>query len=143
LPALSANYQLIYDQDKITPHLDAHDRHIIEDHHNFKCGFVLLKAPEGVALLVLRKTQRKSMPLLEVRYLSGREIFAKHIQHVLPALCWKMKAVGLMVGDHYLEGLKTPPGFTIPQRETRLFRSNTVARSEMDTLYSELQILNI
>ena len=143
LPAFSANCELIYDQDKIIPYLDAHDRRIVEDHRNFNCGFVLLKSPNGTALLVLKKTTRKNMPLLEVRYLSGRAVFAKHIQHVLPALCWKMKAIGLMIGDHYLEGLKTPPGLTIPQRETRLFRSATVTKTEMDTLYSELQILNI
>jgi len=143
LPALDANCQIIFDRNTIAPLLDAHDLHVFEDHRAFDTLFVLLQAPEGVSLLALRKTQRKNMPLMEVCYINGRSVFAKHIQHVLPALCWKMKVVGLMVGDHYLEGLKTSPGLTIPQRETRLFRSTTVTKAEMDTLYSELQILNI
>ncbi len=143
LPAFDLNCQIIIDHDTISSLLDAHDRRVFEDHRIFDGQFVLLKAPEGTALLALKKTHRKKMPLLEVRYLSGRPVFARHIQHVLPALCWRMKAVGLMIGDHDLEGLQTPPGFTIPQRETRLFRSATVTKSEMDTLYSELQILNL
>ena len=143
LPTLSDSCELIFDPVRIAPLLDAHDRRVFDDHRGFKYPFVLLKAREGVSLLSFKKVKRKYLPVLELHYLSGRSIFLKHIRHVLPALCLQTRALGIMVGDHFLNGTSVPFSITIPQRQLRLFRSATVSVEEMDTMYSELQVLNI
>ncbi len=142
-PTLGDGCELIFDQPRIAPLLDTHDRQVFDDHREFKYAFVLLKAKEGVSLLSFKKVKRKLLPVLEAHYLSGRDMFLKHIRHVLPALCFRKRAVGLMVGNHFLGGASIPFALTIPQRQARLFRSTTVAVEEMDTMYSELQILNL
>jgi len=143
LPALSNSCELIFDPARIAPLLDAHDRRVFDDHRGFKYPFVLIKASDGISLLSFKKVNRKYLPVLELHYLSGRNIFRKHIRHVLPALCVRTRALGLMVGDHFLNGTSIPFSITIPQRQLRLFRSATVSVGEMDTMYSELQVLNI
>ena len=143
VPAWGDGCELVFDYSRIAPLLDAHDRRVFDDHREFKYPFVLLKAPEGVSLLSFKKVKRKRLPVLEVHYLSGRDVFLKHIRQVLPALCLRTGAVGLMVGDHFLGGASMPFSVTIPQRQMRLFRSATVSAEEMDTMYSELQILNL
>ena len=143
LPTLSDGCELIFDPARIVPLLDAHDRRVFDDHRGFKYPFVLIKASDGLSLLSFKKVKRKYLPVLELHYLSGRAVFLKHIRHVLPILCLRTRTLGLMVGDHFLNGTSAPFSITIPQRQLRLFRSKTVSVEEMDTMYSELQVLNI
>ena len=143
VPALGDDCELIFDPARIAPLLDLPDRRVFEDHREFKYPFVFIKASDGNSLLSFKKVKRKYLPVLELHYLSSRDVFLKHIHHVLPALCVRTRVLGLMVGDHFLNGTFVPFSITIPQRQTRLFRSTTVAVEEMDTMYSELQVLNL
>ncbi|MDQ3006230.1 MAG: hypothetical protein M3R47_12725 [Chloroflexota bacterium] len=142
-PTWGDGCELIFVPEHIAPLLNAHDRRVFDDHRDFKYPFVLLKASDGVSLFSFKKLKRKYLPALELHYLSGRNIFLKHIRHVLPAICLRTRSFGLMVGDHFLNGTPVPFSITIPQRQLRLFRSTTVSLEEMDTMYSELQVLNI
>jgi hypothetical protein len=143
IPTFRNRCELIFDYSRMSPLLDAHDQRVFEDHREFKYSFVLLKAKDEVSLICFRKVKRKRLPVLEAHYLSGRDIFLKHLQHVLPALCIRTRSVGLMLSEHFLRGASLPFSITIPQRQMRLFRSKTVSIEEMDTMYSELQILNL
>ena len=143
LPTWGDDCELIFDPARIASLLDAHDRRVFDDHRGFKYPFVLLKTSDGFSLLSFKKVKRKYLPVLELHYLSGRNMFLKHIRHVLPALCRQTRSIGLMVGDHFLPGTSIPFSMTIPQRQLRLFRSTTVSIVEMDTMYSELQVLNL
>jgi hypothetical protein len=143
VPSFGDGCELIFNTQHIAPLLDAHDRRVFEDHRDLKYPFALLKAKEGISLICYKKVKRKRLPVLEVHYLSGRDAFFQHIRHVLLSLCLRTRAVGLMVGDHFLGDTSFPFSIAIPQRQMRLFRSKTVSVEEMDTMYSELQILNI
>ena len=143
IPTFGDGCELIFDTSRIAPLLNAHDRRVFDDHRDFKYSFVALKASEGISLICFQKVKRKRLPLLEVHYLSGRDVFFKHIRHILIALCTRTGSVGLMIGEHFLGDGSIPFSITIPQREMRLFRSKTVSIEDMDTMYSELQLLNI
>jgi hypothetical protein len=143
LPSFSNGCELIFDYVRIAPLLDSHDRRLFEDHREFKYPFVLLKRENEISLICYKKVKRKRLPVLEVHYLSGRDVFVDHIRHVLPSLCMRTGAVGLMLGEHFRGEASLPFSITIPQRQLRLFRSKTVSAEEMDTMYSELQILNL
>jgi hypothetical protein len=143
IPTLMDECELIVDYSQIASLLGQHDRRVFDEHREFKYPFVLLKAREGASLISFRKAKRKYLPVLEVHYLSEREVFLKHIRHILPDLCMRTRTVGLMVGDHFLRGASLPFSVPIPQRQMRLFRSKTVSVEEMDTMYSELQVLNL
>lgn len=143
VPSFGDGCELIFDYSRIGSLLDADDHRVFEDHRDFKYPFVLLKTGNGNSLLSFKKVKRKRLPVLEVHYLSGRDVFLEYIRHVLISLCLRTRAVGLMVGDHFLGDVSFPFFITIPQRQMRLFRSKTVSREEMDTMYSELQILNL
>jgi hypothetical protein len=143
LPVIGDGCELVFDTARIVPLLDAHDRRVFEDHRDFNHSFIVLKTSDEVSLICFRKVKRKRLPLLEVHYLSGREVFLKHVRHALPSLCIRTGVVGLMIGEHFLGDVLIPFSITIPQRQMRLFRSKTVAAREMDTMYSELQILNL
>ena len=142
-PAFADGCELIFEHSRISPLLNPRDRRVFDDHRDFKYSFVALKASDEVALICFNKVKRKRMPVLEVHYLSRRKTFLKHIRHVLPSLCIRTGAVGLMIGEHFLGEGPIPFSVTIPQRQMRLFRSKTVTSQEMDTMYSELQLLRL
>ena len=143
VPTLGDGCELISNKSEILQLLDAQDRRVFDDHRDFKYSFVALKASEGTSLLCFKKVKRKRLPLLEVHYLSRRDVFFKHIRHTLLSLCLRTGSVGLMIGEHFLDRVSIPFSISIPQRQMRLFRSKTVSAEEMDTMYSELQILNL
>jgi hypothetical protein len=142
-PVFGDECELIFDHSRIAQLLNTQDQCVFEDHREFKYSFVLLKAKDEVSLICFKKVKRKRLPFLEVHYLSERNVFFKHIRHVLPSLCIRTGVVGLMIGDHFLGDAHPPFSIMIPQRQLRLFRSKTVLSEEMDTMYSELQLLNL
>jgi hypothetical protein len=128
----------------IAPCLDEHDRRILEDHRPFAFPHLLLRRGDEYAYLIVKNVCRKRLPLAEVHYLSHPEVFARLAPGLLLQACLRLGALGLLVGEHYLGGRAVRlPALTIPQRIPRLFRSESVPRPAMDTLYSELQVLNL
>ena len=143
LPVFGDGCELLFDYSRIAPLLDTPARRVFEDHRDFKYSFAALRAGDEISLICFKKVKRKRLPFLEVHYLSGREVFLKHVRHALLSLCIRTGSVGLMLGEHFLGEAALPFSFTIPQRQMRLFRSKTVSAAEMDTMYSELQVLNL
>jgi hypothetical protein len=128
----------------IAKRLDARDRRIFDDHRNLHYPFILLDAGDEYSLLMVKNVRRKRLPVAEAHFLGHPDVFLRHIPHLLPGLCLRLRAVGLMVDEHYLKGKKLPAAtLTLPQRFQRLFRSTTVPAEAMDTLYSELQVLDL
>ncbi len=142
-PSFGDECEVLFDASRIAPLLDSRDRRVFEDHREFDTPFALLKTREGNSLISFGRTKRKRLPLLEIHYLSRRDVFINHVGHLLPKLCFYTRTVGLMVGEHYLKGKTLPFSLSIPQRQIRLFRSSRVSVEEMDTMYSELQVLNL
>ncbi len=141
---LAGSGEISLDPDRIAPHLDDHDRRILEDHRPFAFPHVLLRRGDEYTYLLVKTVRRKRLPLAEVHYLSHPAVFARLAPGLLGRLCLRLGVFGLLVGEHYLAGQTTRlPGATIPQRIPRLFRSVSVPRQAMDTLYSELQVLDL
>ncbi|MBN2387711.1 MAG: hypothetical protein JXB85_11890 [Anaerolineales bacterium] len=141
--ALGCRCRVRSDPGEIESRLDAHDRQIFADHRELHYPFVLVDGGDEYSLLSVKTVRRKRLPVAEVHYLSHRKTFLRHVPHLLPALCLRLGVFGLMVGEHFLDGETHRPALIIPQRLARLYRSTSVGREEMDTLYSELQVLNL
>ncbi|MEZ0395200.1 MAG: GNAT family N-acetyltransferase [Anaerolineales bacterium] len=136
--------EISLDPERIAPCLDDHDRRILEDHRPFAFPHLLLRRGGEYAYLIVKPVRRKRLPLAEVHYLSHPAVFARLAPSLLARLCLRLGVLGLLVGEHYLAAQRVSlPGATIPQRIPRLFRSNSVPRQAMDTLYSELQVLDL
>ncbi len=141
---LAAPGELLLDPARIAPHLDDHDRRILDDHRPFSFPHVLLRRGSEYAYLIVKVVRRKRLPLAEVHYLSHPAVFTRLAPALLARLCLRLGVLGLLAGEHYLAGQTAPlPTLTIPQRLPRLVRSTRIAPRDMDTLYSELQVLDL
>ncbi len=78
-----------------------------------------------------------------INYISNPNFFVKYIQGCARSFCRQLNIQGLMVGEHSLGGKKLPLALRIQRRHALLFRSKNVDRSQIDTLYSEIQVLGL
>lgn len=130
--------------DRIAPHLSGHDRRILEDHRPFRYPHALFLGKSSYAYLVISKMRLKGLPVAKIHHLSHPDVFCRLAPALLPQFCLKAGVVGLLVGDHYLRGLTVQTAaVTFPHTLPYLVRSSSVSLEEMDTLYSELQVLNL
>ena len=141
--ALICGCNLQVSPQEINSAMDAQDLQIFHDHLPFQYPHLLVDAHDSYSYLIVKNVKRKRLPVTEVHYLSHPEVFLRHAPHILPRLCQKMKSVGVLIGEHYLQYAPYLWSITIPQRIPRLFRSSRLGIEQMDTIYSELQILNL
>jgi len=137
-------YTCQLDLGKIRLELNENDRIIFDDHKNLGCEHVLLKERAGgYAYVILRKTQRRNIPLAKVQYVSNGEHFAKAFEKFIVKICLRIKALGVMGDDRYLGNYKLRKSIRYPHPRKAYFKPNpeTLDVNRIDTLYSELVVL--
>jgi hypothetical protein len=119
------------------------DLKIYNDHLKFKCSHILIRSKNGDCYILANRTRRKNIPFGQVHYLSDPRIFFKYINILNARICLRLKVFGLLVGERYFEGADIKRLLTIKLYQSKLFKSETLEKNEIDTLYSELVILDL
>ena len=128
---------------KIRERLNETERVIFDDHQNLGCAHLLLKSDKGYAYVVLKNTRRRNIPLAKVHYISDAGHFAQGIEKFVLKICLRLKVLGIMVDERYLEGRQMRKSIRYPQQRKAYFKSNskTLDENQIDTLYSEMVVL--
>jgi len=125
----------------IPNHLDAANLKIFQDHVTLHCEHSLFSHQGETCYLVLNKTQKKGLPIAYVDYISDTDVFLKHANEIAWHICNKLKVAGLMVGDRFTLNKAIPGSLTVARKQFLLYRSNKLSEADINTLYSEIQIL--
>jgi hypothetical protein len=141
LPAMPC--RIILDSELIENRLMGENQRIYQDHLKLHCFHVIVETPEGDLYLVLNPTRKKKLPVMFVNFLSDPFLFEKYIQRCVFTLCRKLGICGLMVGDHSLVSGPLPYTLKVPRRHALLYHSRDLSPAEIDTLYSEIQVLGL
>lgn len=136
-------YTCEFDLTKIREQLNETERIIFDDHRQLGCAHLLLKSDKGHAYVVLKNTHRRNIPLAKVHYISDAEHFVGGIEKFVMKICLRLKALGVMVDERYLEGrrLRTSVRYPKPQKTYIKLNSETLDVNRIDTLYSEMVVL--
>jgi len=132
---------IITDKHNIPNHLDTANLKIFQDHVNLHCDHALYVNKEENCYLVMNKTYKKGLPIAYVDYISDTNTFLKHANEIAWRVCTKMKVAGLMVGDRFTQHKTIPGSLTVARKQFLLYRSDHLKESDINTLYSEIQIL--
>jgi len=132
-----------FDLQKIRTALNENDKVIFDDHQNIGCEHLLLKSNNGYAYVILKKTQRRNIPLGKVQYVSNSEHFAGGIERFAAKICLRLKVLGIMVDERYLGDYKLRKSIRYPHQRKAYFKpsSKTLNENQIDTLYSELVLV--
>jgi hypothetical protein len=113
-------------------------------HRGLFCKQVLFRTPMGDCYCLVANLKKKGRKVAQVHYASDTRVLRYALSRSALAICRSLGVVGIIVGEHFLDGKKIPFSLTIPQRQLRLFRPGPgITRDVMDTAYSELQLLGI
>ncbi len=143
LPFPTGPLQLITDPAKIAEKLTGTDSTIFHDHKALHCRHVLMSSPTENCYLVLNPAIKRNRPVMFINYIGDLDFFMRTIQRSARSLCRQLGVQGLMVGDHSLAGKHLPLALRIKRRHALLFRSKNVTPQQIDTLYSEIQVLGL
>ncbi len=143
LPWFARKSQIITDPNQLGNTLQGVSKKVFEDHLGLFTHHILLRNKTGDCYLMADVTRKKGRRVLQIHFASNACLLKRVLPVSATELCRAFKTVAILVGEHLLENGKYPLALTIPQRQARLFRGVNVGRMQMDTAYSELQLLGI
>ncbi len=123
--------------------LDVAGCQIWDDHAGLHCQQAVIEQNGQVCHVIINYTKKKKLPVAYVDYISNPALFAACIPSAALRLCLHWRAAALMVGEHSLQGHTLPGAKTTPRRHPLLYRSAVVQPGQIDTLYTEIQLLGL
>lgn len=143
VPTLSSRQKISADPGEIGNRLTGESLRIFQDHKHLHCRHVLLELNGEICYLVLNPARKKNLPVMYVDYIGNLPFFTKSIHKFAFSLCRKLNIYGLMVGEHSLGSKKLPFALRVKRRHALLYRSRDILPADIDTLYSEIQVLGL
>lgn len=143
LPTPGKRIKLEMDIKNIRSQLDADNQKILDDHSGLHCIHVLMTNLKSRSYLILNPAVKKHQPVFYINYLSNLELFLEYYQAFSFEICRRMNLKGIMVGDHTLKGRSLPLTLGVRRKHSLLYRSKSVSPFDIDTLYSEIQLLGL
>ncbi len=143
LPSSSKSIHVITDPAIIERNLEGELLKIFHDHKDLLCKNVLVQSPNGQCLLNISMTRKKRLPVAFIHFLSDVDWFLSSSRQAAFAICGLLHASAIMVGEHSLRGNKPHLSLAVPRRFKLWFRSPDLTSFDLDTLYSEYQVLGL
>jgi hypothetical protein len=143
IPLLTAGCKVYFDTEIIENILQGDNLRIFLDHKKLHCRHILLEFQNDQCYLVLNPARKRNLPVMFVDYISNLDFFMKYIQRYTFSICKHLQVFGLMTGEHNMRGSRFPLALRIKRRHALLYRSKDVPPENIDTLYSEIQVLGL
>ena len=138
----AAGLEIEQDVARILARVDPTQRRMLQDHAGLPVHPVLISAGDGSCLAVFSvKKKGEDVTYFDAMHLSDPEFFAAHAQAIADTLLPPGKAV-LAVDRRLLAGHKAD-GTVESIPVARYYKSQRLAPSEVDNLYSELLLLDL
>ena len=133
---------VLFDRDEIALHLSPGDLKIYNDHFHFKSRYILLISGRGSCFIVVTRVYRKKIPFAYVHYIGNLDLFVGHINKAKFSIIRKLKVAALLVDERLLRKKKLPFAVNYNMPLPKLYRSETLSRYDIDSLYSECILMN-
>jgi len=144
-PSISFNrkVQVLMDKENISKELSGEQLRIFSDHKNLSCDHIVLDTPRGNCYLIFNRTIKKRLPVAFLDYISDLELFLMYIHTASARICSRLGVAALMIGAHSLKGNRLRGSVEIDRKFRLWYRSENLSSFDLDTLYSEYQVLGL
>jgi hypothetical protein len=141
-PLPDSRYHSTFDLEEISQKLNPADRTILSDHLRFNCRHVLVIGANDYCYLVLKNTKFQQLQFARVHYVSHPDVLLKAIDSVRTRICRQLKVAALIVDERYIGGETIRYSRPCPVQHESYFKSKSLGKTDVDTLYSELILLH-
>src|SRR3989338_3551957 len=140
---LNKEFSIVLDKEGVRHCLDERDSKIYSDHLRFNCIHLVIKTQEGNCYIILKKCKEKRLPFAEIHYIGHLGIFLKYITAANIKICLPLRILGLIVEERHLRGNHSQRLAAIKSCRRILYKSPSLEKTDIDTLYSELFVLDL
>jgi hypothetical protein len=135
--------RLHFNPAQLATRLSEPEQQILRDHKSFACRHLLIEDPAGVCYVVYTRVQRKRLPFVMLHYIGDTAIFLRHAARLRWRLCFRERAVALLIEDRLLRGGSLPACYVHSGDERFYYPAGDLEPHEIDSLYSEYIVLNL
>ena len=146
LPALNILFtycQVEVNKKNLNEILEGENLQTYKAHLGFRCFHVYVRSSLGNCYLVGARVFRKNLPFAQIYHISDSKVFSKFYSRIAIVIGIEVKTFGMLVDERFLEGNVIFQSYACSLSNPRLYKSNSLERSNIDLLYSELPVLNI
>jgi|TARA_Y100000310_G_scaffold222862_1_gene224661 hypothetical protein len=143
LKALCGDCSIVDNKGAIKQFLKDDCRQIYNDHLFFDCIHLWIKTRTGGFYMILTKVLKKGVPAAQIHFISDLSYFKKIVESLTIKLCMKLKVLIVMIDERYLKGVSILFSARVKLPQPRIFKSESLKGEDIDSLYSELVVLNI
>jgi hypothetical protein len=141
--AIFSAAKAIFDREAAFAELSDEEARLFEDHKGIGCIFFVIKTRSAYCFVIADRVDRRRIPFLKIHYVSNAEIFAAHLADVIVSVMLKARVIGVTVDKRFLKSLPVKNVRTVSRPTNKLFKSDTLSKFEIDSLYSEHVLLKI
>ena len=141
-PSFRSGQKLVINEKEIRDGLSADALQLNLDHSHLACRHFLIRSENGNCHFIVTRTQRKNFPFAHVHYVSDRRVFLESLDAIKLLLCLEMKTVSILIEERYLKGAPLAFSYKYSLPQATLYKSDVLDVNDIDTLYSELLVLN-
>lgn len=135
--------ELTTSEEGLEARLNPEHRAIHQAHRLFGCQHLLISEKDQSCYIVFNRTQGRKRSFSYIHYLSNPSLFFTHLNGVKMKMARMSRTPFIMLMDRYTGGFSLGWKRTTSIRIPAVFKSTRLERSEIDSLYSELQLLDI
>lgn len=118
------------------------DLPLYQDHKRYKCRHMLLHGNGRYCYLIYSPVQKRHVRMAHIHYISDLTVFLENLSLVKSRLLFNDRIPFIWIEERFLRGREVPFAFEYKSRFTHLYKSNTLAREDIDNLYTELIVFN-
>jgi hypothetical protein len=113
------------------------------DHERFGLLKINIQTSQGDCLILATRIIRKNLPFIQVHHTNNISVFIEFSGRISASLCLRLKAISVLMDRRWLAGRIPVMSISWPLPHPRVFKSATLQAKDIDSLYSELPVLNI
>jgi hypothetical protein len=136
------NISLLIDEPKIADYVSHSDQTIYHDHLPYNCHHILLRIGMDYCYIIANRVSRKKIPFLRIHYVSNVDLFIHYIDYIKIRLLFSLRSLALFMDDIIVKGRTIPFSFPVRHKQARIYRSSSLTAFDIDSLYTELILLN-
>ena len=123
--------------------LDKNYLKIFLDHQSSNCAHLLITTKFGTLYMIATRVKKKNVPVAQIHFISDLNIFSKSINIIKLKIFFKLKVFLLLIDERFVKGMDIPCSIPLKLPFPRVLKSGSLNGENIDSLYSELIILNL